>query len=201
MKPATLLLELFCLVFTCNCQATSLNGDMPTWVYVSTDWNIDTDNFYKLEEKFGDATKWHTGDALCAQENRAYQTGQDNIQQYLVFFEGELGDGFRLTNAKALALDIGYSGNCRDLAAERLKLPKFPLKKIKNTFHSPVELGVAKDSILSKLKSKGKRTKEGDIEFYSFSWETTGASDIQSGLKLGFANKKLVYFQVDRFAQ
>jgi hypothetical protein len=223
-KCSSVLLLASLIGVSVSCQADATQGiDAPTWVWKTPSWNLDRDLTGiprgNVESKFGNSTKWQTGDGICGRRNCGYQYQVNGEICYLDFYDGEQGEGIHLTNLPERAAELGFS-DCSDnphIQADILKLPKVPFLPLGSKFVPPIPLGTRKNRLLNRLNTHSNFEKDRDIEFYRFRWEAHkridrernrlfGGNpadfwDVQTILKLGFKNGKLVYYDVDRFWQ
>jgi hypothetical protein len=183
--------------------------DAPTWVWKSPDWNLDKNRLGDALNKFGKPTSWETQDAACGQLNEGYQFKTDDRTCYLVFYDSEDFAGFSLTTLPKYSTinELEFSRaylNCKFSDYEKHLLPHPPFQELNGTFKPSIVLGSRETVLLAKLKAPASVRMEEGVKIYQFNWKTqkrvrNGDLDVlDTVLRLGFKNKILEYFDVQR---
>jgi hypothetical protein len=190
-------------------KLSKAGGDAPKESWWIPMWNVDKDRLKNVEKKFGHAEKWDNGDTICGEENAGYEWVVGNRHFWVVFFEGELGLGVRVSYSLATAATLGFAENCERPVPERQKLPKGSFPQLKGTFQTPIPIGTDEDVVLSKLGTpKTKETSKDGTVIMNFSWDCNTCrynfpdvgevEGVQTYVTVGFREKKLVHYDFSR---
>jgi hypothetical protein len=183
--------------------------DAPKCAWWSPAWNVDKAKFRDVEKKFGPATKWQNGDAICGVENAGYQWNTDKGPRWVVFFEGELGTGIRVSYSLPTTATLGYASTCERPNPAGQILPKGPFPVLTGFFETPILLGTSRQKVLEQLGTPRSTSTEADgTEMISFYWDCReckydfpGVGElegVQTGVTAGFRKNKLVHYEFDR---
>lgn len=192
-----------------NAAVLERGEDAPRCAWWSKAWNVDTERIKAVEKKFGPATKWDNGDAICGEENAGYQWKVGKRNYWVVFFEAELGTGIRVSYSLPTAATLGFADTCERPVPEQQMLPKGPFPVLSGAFQTPIPIGTSQSDVLSKLGQPDRQWTSADgTLMMRYSWDCRKCrynfphvgelEGVQTYLTVGFRNKKLEHFEFSR---
>jgi hypothetical protein len=184
--------------------------DAPGAVWLSKSWNLDVDRLQHINNRFGKGLSWSAGDAICGEENSGYSCSIGGKPYYVVFYEGELGFGFRIAESDTAVRVLGFA-NCSDnprVALDKQKIPKTPFPPMNQAFVAPVAFGWKIEDVIKKLGSEVDNDSKDGSQYFLFNWDCRNCrttmlhigelEGVQTSLKIGFKAGRVVYYDVSR---